>query len=351
MLLSYTDFKNENIYKGSFIMPIKINSFMGKFGWIARKKFPMLASNAYLKMQFFTRSRSQKEYCDYFLNSKEIPMPNVVNIETINRCNSTCAFCTANVNAECRPLAHISDELYKSIIDQLADWGYKGHLTLYGNNEPWLDTKIVERHKYAREKLPASFIFMSTNGLILTVDKVKAVAPYINQLIINNYSMEMKLHKSIQEVYDYVTAHPDEFKDLDIQIQMRYLQEVLTNRAGSAPNKKETKKIIKETCLLPFTDMWIMPNGRLGLCCCDNFETTNFGDLNEISLKDAWGSEALQKVRRDIAEGRQNYPFCKHCDFIDAGFRMHLVKAILSGNQDAANKLGGHERMKIGKDE
>lgn len=275
-------------------------------------------------------------------------MPNVVNIETINRCNSTCAFCTANVHAECRPLAKIDDDLYKNIIDQLADWGYKGHLTLYGNNEPLLDTKIVERHKYAREKLPDSFIFMSTNGLILTIDKVKEVAPYINQLIINNYSMEMKLHKNIQELYDYVKAHPDEFKDLDIQIQMRYLQEVLTNRAGSAPNKKATEKVIKETCLLPFTDMWIMPNGKMGLCCCDNFETTDFGDLTKMSLKEAWGSPQFQAVRKNIAEGRQNYPFCKHCDFIDAGFRMQIVNAILRGDQDAANKLGGHERMKIG---
>jgi hypothetical protein len=29
-----------------FIMPIKINSFMGKFGWFARKHFPILASEA-----------------------------------------------------------------------------------------------------------------------------------------------------------------------------------------------------------------------------------------------------------------------------------------------------------------
>ena len=329
-------------------MPIRVNSFMGKFGWFERKHFPMLASDAYLKLQFFTRSKSQKQYCDYFLNSEEVPMPNVVNIETINRCNSTCAFCTANVHAECRPLAKIDDDLYKNIIDQLADWGYKGHLTLYGNNEPLLDTKIVERHKYAREKLPESFIFMSTNGLILTIDKVKEVAPYINQLIINNYSMEMKLHKNIQELYDYVKANPEEFKDLDIQIQMRYLQEVLTNRAGSAPNKKATEKVIKETCLLPFTDMWIMPNGKMGLCCCDNFETTDFGDLTKMSLKEAWGSPQFQAVRKKIAEGRQNYPFCKHCDFIDAGFRMQIVNAILRGDQDAANKLGGHERMKIG---
>lgn len=330
-------------------MPITINNFMGKIGWNARKYLPNLASNAYLKLQFFTRGKAQREYTEYFMNAKEVPQPNVVNIETINRCNSTCAFCTANVHAEKRPLMKIDDGLYRSIIDQLADWNYKGHLTLYGNNEPWLDTRIVEFHKYAREKLPESFIFMSTNGLILTLEKVNEIKPYINQLIINNYSMEMKLHPNIQKIYDYVKSHPEEYKDLDIQIQMRYLQEVLTNRAGSAPNKKATEKVIKETCLLPFTDAWIMPNGKLGLCCCDNFEVTDFGDLNTTPLKEVWSSPKFMEARRAIAEGRQEYPFCKHCDFIDAGFRMQVVKKILAGDIEGAHRTGGEEKNKLRK--
>ena len=325
-------------------MSIQINSFMGKLGWYARTHFPNLASDAYLKLQFFTRSKAQKKYVDYFMNGAEVPQPNVVNIETINRCNSTCEFCTANVNAEKRPLRKIDDALYYSIIDQLADWGYKGHLTLYGNNEPWLDTRIVEFHKYAREKLPDSYIFMSTNGLLLNVEKLLQIKPYINQLIINNYALEMKLHKGVQEIYDYVKAHEKDFEDLEIVIQMRYLKEVLTNRAGSAPNKQATEKVIKETCLLPFTDAWIMPNGKLGLCCCDNFEVTEMADLNTTPLKEAWASPKFMEVRRAIAEGRQEYPFCKHCDFIDAGFRMEIVKNILAGKQEAANHLGGHER-------
>ena len=325
-------------------MPIQISSFLGKFGFVARQKFPMLASNAYLKLQFVTRGKAQTAYCKYFLEGGEVPKPNVVNIETINRCNSTCAFCTANIHAEKRPFMLMEEDLYYSVIDQLADWGYKGHLTLYGNNEPFLDKRLVPFHKYAREKLPESFIFCSTNGLTLTKEKVDELKPYIDQLIINNYAMEYKLHPNIQKFYEYAKAHPEEYKDVDIVIQMRYLQEVLTNRAGSAPNKQETEKVVTETCLLPFTDAWIMPNGKVGLCCCDNFEVTDFGDLHTTPLKEIWEGEKLQQVRRLIAEGRQNYPFCKHCDFIDAGFRMQLVKNILAGDQDAANRQGGHER-------
>ncbi len=50
------------------------------------------------------------------------------------------------------------------------------------------------------------------------------------------------------------------------------------------------------------------------------------------------------EARRLIASGRQNYPFCKHCDFIDAGFRMKIVEAVLAGNEEAAHRAGGEER-------
>lgn len=314
-------------------MSIRIHNFGGVIGWNLKKYVPQLSSAGYLKLQFVSRRKSQKKYIDYFMKHEQAPQPLVVNIETVNRCNSTCAFCTANIHAEKRPYQKIDDALYYSIIDQLADWGFKGHLTLYGNNEPWLDTRIVEFHKYAREKLPEAFIFMSTNGLLLDMDKVRAIKPYVNQLIINNYCMDMKLHDNVQKIYDYVKANPAEFEDVEILIQMRYLQEVLTNRAGSAPNKQSKGKIIKETCLMPFTDMWIMPNGKMGICCCDNFEVTDLADLTKVSLIEGWNSEPYRKLREALVDGRQNYPFCKYCDFIDAGLRMDAVNDALANRQ------------------
>lgn len=310
-------------------MAIRVHNFAGVLGWNARKYLPKISTESYLKLQFLARRKQQKKYIEYFYGQKETPHPLVVNLETVNRCNSTCEFCTANIHAEKRPYMKMPDELYYSIIDQLAEWDYKGHLTLYGNNEPWLDKRIVEFHKYAREKLPDTFIFMSTNGLLLDVDKVKAIVPYVDQLIINNYCLDMKMHDNVQVIHDYVKAHPEEFKDVDILIQIRYLKEVLTNRAGSAPNKQSKGKIVKETCLMPYTDMWIMPNGKLGICCCDNFEVTDLADLHEVKLKDGWNSEKYKTLRDAVKDGRDKYPFCKYCDFIDAGLRMDAVDDVL----------------------
>ena len=315
-------------------MPVRYHNFGGRLGWELQKRFPMLSSESYLKLQRVTRNKLQEKYIAYFLKDEQPPMPLVVNLETINRCNSTCSFCTANKNAEKRPYKRMEDELFYSIIDQLRDWGYKGHLTLYGNNEPFLDTRIVEFHKYCREQLPESFIFLSSNGLLLTVEKVKEIIPYVDQLIINNYCRDMKLHDNVKEIYDYAKAHPEEFKDVDLLIQMRYMDAVLTNRAGSAPNKQNSVKLIKETCLMPYTDMFIFPDGRMGICCCDNFEVTNLADLTQVPLKDAWNSEEYKKLRQAIRTSRSDYNFCKYCDFIDAGLRMDAVDDTLK-NRDA----------------
>jgi MoaA/NifB/PqqE/SkfB family radical SAM enzyme len=314
-------------------MPIKIHNFGGIVGWNLQKIFPRLASGSYLKLQFAARRKQQQAYIDFFFAKAMPPQPLIVNLETLNRCNGECAFCTANRHDEKRPYKKMTDELFYQIIDQLKEWDYKGHLTLYGNNEPYLDTRIVDFHRYCREQLPDSFIFMSTNGTLMSVEKLKEITPHINQLIINNYCEDMKLRPNIREVYEYAKAHPDEFRDLDILIQIRYAKAVLTNRAGGAPNKINSKKVIRETCLMPFTDIFIFPDGKLGICCCDNFEVTNLADLNVVRIRDAWTNEAYHNLRQAIRGGRHNYPFCKYCDFIDAGLRMDAVNDMLMNRE------------------
>ena len=84
---------------------------------------------------------------------------------------------------------------------------------------------------------------------------------------------------------------------------------------------------------MPFTDVWITPFGKMGICCCDNFEVTELADLNTTSLRDGWNSDKYKALREAVAKGRHNYPFCKNCDFIDAGLRMDAVDDVLKHRQ------------------
>jgi len=114
---------------------------------------------------------------------------------------------------------------------------------------------------------------------------------------------------------------------------MLYAKAVISNHSGSPPNKKSAKKVIKETCLMPYTDVFIFPDGRMGICCCDNFESTTLGDLTKTSFRDAWNSEEYRALRHAIRDTRSNHSFCKYCDFIDAGLRMDAVDDTLHNRE------------------
>ena len=312
-------------------MSVKISTYGGKLGWMARKYLPFLASDAYLKLQYAKRRAASKEYIEYFCRSKDKPQPLNILLETINRCNSTCSFCAANRNEESRPFCRMEESLFQKIVSQLADWEYAGYISLFANNEPFMDTRIIEFHRYIREKLPNAKIKIFTNGLLLDRKKFEEIAPYADLFIINNYCKDGKLHANIAELYEYLRKNPSLHKNIDVQIKIRYIGEVLTNRAGTSPNKKETKRIIKEPCLFPYTDMVIYPDGKAGICCCDVKEVTDMGNVNSQTIQEIWAGGGYEDLRRKLQNGRQGYPFCKHCDFVDTGLRVKLAKMANDG--------------------
>ncbi len=312
-------------------MSVEISTYGGKLGWLARKYLPSAASSAYLKLQYIKRRKASQEYIDYFCGSPVKPQPLNILLETINRCNSTCSFCAANRNDESRPFCRMDEALFRKTVSQLAEWNYSGYLSLFANNEPFMDTRIIEFHKYIREKLPEAKIKVFTNGLLLDHKKFEEIAPYTDLFIINNYCEDGKLHANIAELYKYLKRNPSLHEKIDVQIKIRYIGEVLTNRAGSSPNKKETKKVITEPCLFPYTDMVIYPDGKAGICCCDVKEVTNLGNVNSETMQEIWTGKKYESLRKKLQDGRQGNKFCEHCDFVDTGLRVKLARTVNNG--------------------
>lgn len=317
-------------------MGIKIVTYGGRLGWFLRKHFSWLTSWAYLESQYLLRQGLFKKYIHWFDAQKDIErggvQPSLISIETINRCNSTCDFCPANRNAETRPFMKMDDELFKKIIEELHDWGYVGYLNLYLNNEPLMDKQIEERYAYAKQMLPKAKMLFYTNGTLMTKERFMKLVPVIDKMIINNYSENLCLHENLKEIYKL--AQKDEsIRDKDITIQIRYIHEILTNRAGSAPNNGRKKKQNK-VCVMPYTDISIFPNGICGLCCSDVLEKTKLGDVSKENIKDIWNNHEYRKVREIIGKDREDFAFCKGCDFMDAGIRNDFMKSKLE------NKLG-----------
>lgn len=250
------------------------------------------------------------------LQGKEL-MFDHVEIETVNRCNGSCSFCPVSKQRDTREYKMMTDELFERIILQLADINYSGKLALFSNNEPFLDPDILKRHKYAREKLPNARMHLFTNGTLLTIERFQELMLYLDELIIDNYQQDLRLIKPCREIAAYCERHPELKKR--VTIELRKPHEILTNRGGDAPNRKELISYKKDRCILPYRQLIIRPDGKVSLCCNDPLGKCTLGDLEKDSILEVWNNQRFRTVREALYKGRENWLHCKYCDVFIAG--------------------------------
>ncbi len=236
---------------------------------------------------------------------KDTPLFEAVEVETINRCNGNCSFCPVNQKVDPRVRTVMAEDLFREIICQLEELNYSGRFSVFSNNEPLLDERIVELNQYAREHLPNAVIHMFTNGTLFTLDKFIALADVLDELIIDNYHQELKLIKPCLEIQEYCKTHPELTKK--VTIVLRKPKEILTSRGGTAPNRKQLIDYGKDRCVLPFKQMIIRPDGKVSLCCNDAVGRYTLGDLNQEKMLDVWYGPRFQEVRKSLYEGRERW--------------------------------------------
>lgn len=243
---------------------------------------------------------------------EETPLFKLVEIETINRCNGSCEFCPVNHRDDPREKHIMSEELFHSIIGQLEELDYQGRISLFSNNEPFLDERIWDFSKYMRKHLSKAKIHMFTNGTLLNLDKFQRIIPYIDEFILDNYTQDLHLIKPAQEIKEYCEGKPELIDK--VSIVLRKPQEILSSRGGNAPNRKVQEAYPEVTCALPFQQLIIRPTGEVSLCCNDALGEYTLGDISRDKILDIWYGDKYRGLRAAIAEGRKNIKICKTCD-------------------------------------
>lgn len=244
---------------------------------------------------------------------KDIQLFEYMEIETINRCNGVCSFCPVNKLVDTRPEIKMSVELFENIIGQLEEIGYSGELSLFSNNEPLLDERIIEFHKYARKHLPKARMHLFTNGTLFTVEIFKELIQYLDELIIDNYRQDLQLIRPCRDIKEYIEKTDPELRK-KVTIVLRKPKEILTSRGGDAPNRQQMISYGEEKCALPFQQMVVRPDGKVSLCCNDSLGKCTLGDLTKQTILDVWYGSQFQMVRKCLAEGRKNWKHCEFCD-------------------------------------
>lgn len=239
---------------------------------------------------------------------------NKLEIETMNRCNGRCAFCPVHYAADPRPFCQMKESLFLRILKQLAELSYTGALGLFSNNEPLLDRRLPYFAQLARKALPDAFLYIYTNGSLLTETNLPGLLQNLDWIHVDCYTDQPILSPQMEHLRKMCQKWnvPSE----KISFHLRNRNELLTTRAGTAPNRTQAVTV-KSLCPLPFSQMIVRPDGKVSQCCNDALGRTDYGDLNTQTLEEIWFGEPLESLRRDmLSKGRKASPLCYDCDTI-----------------------------------
>lgn len=111
-----------------------------------------------------------------------------------------CSFCPVNQASDPRKHIMMKHDLFEKIITELKVLNYSDRIGLFSNNEPFLDKRIIYFVKYAREYLPHAYLYLYTNGSLLTLQKHSEIMQYLDYIVIDNYDDIGELQPEIYNI-------------------------------------------------------------------------------------------------------------------------------------------------------
>jgi radical SAM protein with 4Fe4S-binding SPASM domain len=246
---------------------------------------------------------------------KSTPLFKHLNIETTNICTKRCSFCYFGNLSEMPKRELMSEELFKKIIGELIKIEFKGRISLYEINEPLTDPRIFDFIAYIKKKMPNVFQLLSTNGDLLTNEKLdKLFYSGLDKIIINAYTKkDLEKIKKLLKNYNY--------KGNSIILYdktKKYVTKIWTSRGGSI--KKYKKDVSQKTCELIYVQMIVKSDGEVVSCVNDMWRKQVMGNLNDASIEEVWFGEKFEKLRKELEKGNRKHSIlCSQCDYVGAG--------------------------------
>lgn len=260
----------------------------------------------------------------YLIKYRTFDFFNDINIEINTSCNMRCKYCPNHIYE--RGLIEneklMDEELFKKIINDLADINFSGRISPQFFGEPLLDKRLTIFMKYIKEKLPKAKIIIISNGDALTIEKYKELTDAgVFYFIVTQHGNEM--NSNMKEIFKYVKKRPKNSEKIRLDGFQRYqkiknnieyqkldLNVPLYNRGGLvdppiveyAPN-----------CQFIFNPLVIDHEGNIILCCSDYFSSIKFGNVKDKSIVEIWNCKEYKKIRSEIKKSIYNSDICKKC--------------------------------------
>lgn len=278
--------------------------------------------------------------------------PAMVIIPVSYVCNSKCPNCpytTSYIRDSYKDMPFVSDELFEKISDECGN--YNALIRISGGGEPLIAPNMIGQIEYAKKV--GARIGLITNGSLITQEKadrllaantdaieisadaadkdtyakvrtglnfdrlIRNVKYLVNKR--NETGSTSKIivsiinQKEIEGKLDSAVAYWEQIVD-EVQVR-KYLTWSICDPSQSAdatPFMPESE--IRVPCPFPFERIMIDVRGKMSFCAYDIKFETDFGNLNKVSIKQAWQGEKFRKWRQLLIEGRyEEIPVCSKC--------------------------------------
>jgi MoaA/NifB/PqqE/SkfB family radical SAM enzyme len=265
-------------------------------------------------------------------------LPEIVQIESTNICNAKCVFCPRDEMHRRQGIMTV--DLFRKIVDECVELGIT-HVRMHNYGEAFIDKRLVEKIRYAKEKGIAE-VGVISNGSLLTDDVVRGMIEAgldaINisvdasgREVFESTRIGLKYDKVIGNVERLVRIRSEmgrrrpklilsfvrQNNSADEQAFIEHWKAIadkihitdLHNWAGTL----NTESDVTYPCYRPWLTFTVLWDGRVSLCCADFDGHTILGDLNTSTIKDVWNAEPFRLVRRQHLESG-GPDICRSCD-------------------------------------
>jgi MoaA/NifB/PqqE/SkfB family radical SAM enzyme len=261
----------------------------------------------------------------------------MVEIEVHSYCNRRCWFCPNWCIDRRSSTEYMDEDMYLEVMDRLAACDYRGMVSYSRYNEPLADPVIFKRIRQAAERIPHATLHTNTNGDYLTrkvldqlrgsgLDSLK-IQCYLGpreeftveaiRTMANDTCAELGLPYTVRTKKPGELVLADvEYPGMNVEIYGRNFRRTGTNRGGLLKSVPGTCRT--QGCGLPFTDIYIDYTGYVMPCCnlrSDSAEHATYitGDLNRMSLFDAYWSDKIINWRKHCKDPGVLPPPCRSC--------------------------------------
>jgi len=268
-------------------------------------------------------------------------------LETTNRCQARCLFCTHPTMT--RPQGVMDWDLYLKILDDAVQIPLIDQVTLTGLGETLLDPLLLKRVQAVRSRWAAIHLDLYTNGSLLTEALIDdLLAERLTVLYVSLNAVRPEQREAIMGLKDYdrvvdriryagrraaelggktrvvVLAISDKgLMEIDDPNQFLELWGGPSNQGGAAYLHLEgnwaghlwpMRIPPTQSCARALTQIMVLWDGRVALCCQDGHGEEILGDLKTQSLREIYNGGRALEVRTAHAEGRRrDIALCANC--------------------------------------